>query len=118
MRMRIYNFLVNRHAGIRSRYHRVHDGGGWGRKMVSYLYLLWLNFGYYVLFCRFLDKEEAVAAYEEKRLPILPESEQQKLAVRDYVDRLSQYDVVSFDIFATLLFRPFSEPADLFYFLE
>ena len=117
MRMRIYNFLVNRHAGIRSRYHKVHDGGEWGRKIVSYLYLLWLNFGYYVLFCRFLDKEEAVAAYEEKRLPILPESEQQKLAVRDYVDRLSQYDVVSFDIFDTLLFRPFSEPADLFYFL-
>lgn len=117
MRMKIYNFLVNRHAGIRSRYHRVHDGGGWDRKIISYLYLLCLNFGYYCLFCRFLDKEEAAAAYEEKRLPVLPESAQQKLAVRDYVDMLSRYDVVSFDIFDTLLFRPFSEPADLFYFL-
>lgn len=117
MRMRIYNFLVNRHAGIRSRYHRVHDGGGRGRKIVSYLYLLCLNFGYYCLCCRFLDKAEAAAVYEEKRLSVLPESALQKLAVRDYVDMLSRYDVVSFDIFDTLLFRPFSEPADLFYFL-
>ena len=117
MRMRIYNFLVNRHAGIRSRYHKVHDGGGWGRKMASYLYLLCLNFGYYCLFWRFLDKAEAVAAYEEKRLPVLPESALRKLTVRDYVDMLSQYDVVSFDIFDTLLLRPFSEPTDLFYFL-
>ena len=29
--------------------------------------------------------------------------------------RLSAYDVISFDIFDTLLFRPFSDPKDLFY---
>ena len=28
-----------------------------------------------------------------------------------------QYDVISFDIFDTLIFRPFSEPTDLFFFL-
>ena len=31
---------------------------------------------------------------------------------------LSEYDVVSFDIFDTLLFRPFSKPAQLFYCVE
>ena len=30
---------------------------------------------------------------------------------------LMQYDVISFDIFDTLIFRPFSEPTDLFFFL-
>ena len=117
MRMKIYNVLVNRHDGIRSRYHKVHDGGGAGRKILSYLYLLWMNFCYYFCFCRFLRRKEAAAVYEEKRLPALPESAGQKLSVSEYVDVLSQYDVISFDIFDTLLFRPFSEPADLFYFL-
>ena len=117
MRMKIYNVLVNRHDGIRSRYHKVHDGGGAGRKILSYLYLLWMNFCYYFCFCRFLGRKEAAAVYEEKRLPALPESAGQKLSVSEYVDVLSQYDVISFDIFDTLLFRPFSEPADLFYFL-
>ena len=28
MRLIIYNFLVNRHSGIRSRYHRIHDNAG------------------------------------------------------------------------------------------
>ncbi len=38
-------------------------------------------------------------------------------AVERWVDFLAQYDVISFDIFDTLLFRPFSSPTDLFYLL-
>lgn len=78
--------------------------------------------------------------YEGKRLPELSESELhlkiysdicskkhfklsfdlylgKELTVEAFIDLLSQYDVVSFDIFDTLIFRPFSEPADLFYLL-
>lgn len=140
MRLCIYNLLVNRHSGIRSRYHRVHDNGGTGRRLVSYLYLFLLNFCYYCLFCRFLAKEKAMEIYEEKRLPELPEAElhlkqyselylkgksrlharlysAEELTVRHFADMLSEYDVVSFDIFDTLIFRPFSDPADLFYLL-
>ncbi|MGN1155068.1 MAG: HAD family hydrolase, partial [Agathobacter sp.] len=66
-------------------------------------------------------KKPDVAIYEEKRL-IYDCSESQKCAetevsVEAFVRRLSQYDVVSFDIFDTLIFRPFSEPTDLFYFI-
>ncbi len=120
MRMHIYNFLVNRHSGIRSRYHRVHDNGGGLRKLISYVYLLCMNFGYYFLFCRFLSQPQAVEVYEEKRLSLEPESavcDREKLNVEYFVDRLSKYDLISFDIFDTLIFRPFSEPADLFFFL-
>lgn len=120
MRMYIYNFLANRHSGIRSRYHRVHDHGGVLRKLMSYVYLLCMNFGYYFLFCRFLSHPQAVAVYEEKRLPLEPESSvcnREKISVEYFVDRLSKYDIISFDIFDTLIFRPFSEPGDLFYFL-
>lgn len=120
MRMRIYNFLVNRHSGIRSRYHKIHDHRGTGGRLVSYAYLLFLNFCYYCLFCRFLAKEEAAETYEEKQLPEEPESmfcTKEGLTVEDFAERLSKYDVISFDVFDTLIFRPFSDPTDLFYFL-
>lgn len=122
MRMQLYDFLVNRHSGIRSRYHRIHDNSGTGMRLVSYAYLFILNFCYYCLFCRFLGKEKTMEIYEEKRLPKLPESglyqhSKKKLTVEGYADRMAQYDVISFDLFDTLILRPFSEPADLFYFL-
>ena len=33
-------------------------------------------------------------------------------------DELSEFDVVSFDVFDTLIFRPFANPTDLFYLIE
>ena len=35
-----------------------------------------------------------------------------------FADALLENDVISFDIFGTLILRPFSEPSDLFYFLS
>ena len=74
MRTKIYNSLVNRHPGITQRYHKLHDGTTGGRKFLSYLYLLWLNFAYYVLFCRFLGRKREMDFYEEKKL-LLGQSE-------------------------------------------
>lgn len=119
MRMRIYNFLVNRKSGIKNRYHKMHDGTVGIYRLISYLYLLWLNFCYYIFFCRFLDKEEAMDIYEEKKL-LIQRSESESVNIcskEDMVAQLSAYDVISFDMFDTLIFRPFSEPDDLFYLL-
>lgn len=121
MRMRVYNFLVNRHDGIRVRYHRLHDGKYGKEKILSYIYLLWLNFCYYILHCRFLNKIGTVDMYEKKRL-LTKDSESAAMSkagisVDSFVECLSQYDIISFDLFDTLIFRPFSEPGDLFYFL-
>lgn len=55
MRIKLYNLLVNRHSGIADRYHRLHDNSGSITKIISYIYLYFLKFCYYVLFCRFLD---------------------------------------------------------------
>ena len=41
---------------------------------------------------------------------------QNNISVEGFVSKLMKYDIVSFDIFDTLIFRPLSEPADLFYF--
>lgn len=122
VRTKLYHFLVNRHNGIRERYHQMHDGTSGIKKVLSWVYLLWLNFCYYFLFLRFLGKTRPVKFLEEKNLPLeISESEMhtKKLKrIEEYVELLSRYDVISFDIFDTLLFRPFSEPEDLFYFLS
>ncbi len=91
------------------------------KKVVSWFYLLWLNFCYYVLFCRFLGEQTEFPVYEEKKPPCA-ESEsvlanRDRKSVLETVSFLMQYDVISFDIFDTLIFRPFSEPTDLFFFL-
>lgn len=121
LRAKIYHFLVNRKPGIRQRYHRFHDGTTGMKKVVSWFYLLWLNFCYYVLFCRFLGEQTEFLVYEEKKPPCA-ESEsvlanRDRRSVSETVSFLMQYEVISFDIFDTLIFRPFSEPTDLFFFL-
>ncbi len=118
---KIYQILVNKHAGISYRYHKFHDGEAGIRKVVSWFYLLWLNFAYYVLFCHFLGRKPEAEAYETRRLNIkMSESEaylkaNPNLSVAAYVDKLKDYDIISFDVFDTLIFRPFSIPTDLFF---
>ena len=41
-----------------------------------------------------------------------------RLGLDKFVDYLSKYDVISFDIFDTLIFRPFVHPTDLFSLIE
>lgn len=121
MRYIIYQLLVNRHAGISYRYHKFHDGTAGVQKVVSWCYLLWLNFAYYILFCRFLGKKTEAGVYEGRRLNIKQSESETYLAqnpflrVEEYVKRLERYDVISFDIFDTLIFRPFALPEDVFF---
>lgn len=115
MRQIIYRMLVNRKSGIREKYHRVHDGTTGIRKVVSWGWLLWLNLCYYLFFCRFLGKSGKMEMYEEKRIPLKKSKSGIACETRDvkkYVEFLMEYDVISFDLFDTLLFRPFSEPGD------
>lgn len=121
MRHKIYQFLVNRHSGIAYRYHKVHDGATGVQKLASWIYLLWLNFAYYIFFCRFLGCKPETEVYESKWLNIkMSESEaylksNPSLSVEAYVEQLKGYDLLSFDVFDTLIFRPFVHPADLFF---
>ncbi len=117
MRNKIYTLLVNKHATIKERYHRFHDGADGFRKVLSWLYLLYLNFAYYILHARKLRENDTVMWYEEKALSMQPESWQAKKEVVYYIAEARQYDVVSFDIFDTLIFRPFSEPEEVFSFI-
>lgn len=121
MRHRIYRLLVNRQEGIRQRYHALHDGAQGIRKYLSWGYLLALNFSYYILRRRQLGRPAWMEPYEEKKLLLRCSESGQALrshpGMEEYMERIKGYDVISFDLFDTLLFRPFSEPSDLFFFI-
>lgn len=123
VRQKVYNFLVNKQIGISKRYHAMHDGAGKIKCILSWGYLIWLNFAYYVLCMKRVGKLPEASIYEVKKLPTeISESRQfhaksPQLSVDTYIKELMKYDVVSFDIFDTLIFRPFSEPADLFFMM-
>jgi len=93
------------------------------RKIISYLYLLLLNFAYYILQFRFLEKRPQVSTYEEKRLNYTQSesisylNKNPDLSAEKYVETLKEYDVISFDVFDTLIFRPVALPTDVFYFV-
>lgn len=122
LKLYMYNILVNKHPGIRERYQKYHEGVGKSKKITSWIYLLILNFGYYILFLKFLGNQKQIPAYEEKNIPFYKKSEslcaaENYLNIEEYIAKLKKYDVISFDVFDTLIFRPFSEPTDLFYLL-
>ncbi|SDB30261.1 HAD family hydrolase [Eubacterium oxidoreducens] len=122
MRQKIYNLLVNKQSGISYRYHKMHDGSTGARKISSWVYLFWLNFAYYILFQRRLGCMPSMEIYEQKCLVIeTSESkehlQQTNLSVDSFVEVLKDYDVVSFDIFDTLIFRSLALPTDVFYFI-
>ncbi|WP_026657556.1 HAD family hydrolase [Butyrivibrio sp. AC2005] len=123
MKMKIYNFLVNKVPGIKQRYHRFHDGSSGVMKLMSWGYLLLLNLGYHIFFLKFLGKTKQIQFYEKKVVPTkISESAQNAkskgyLSVDEFVDKLKDYDVISFDVFDTLIFRAVAQPTDVFYFV-
>lgn len=121
MRYDIYNVLVNKHIGITTRYHRFHDGSAGVKKLLSWAYLLWLNFAFYFLGCRFLGRMPEAENYEQKPLEVkVSETEkymQKAKSVEDYMEQALKADVVSFDIFDTLIFRPVAIPTDVFHMI-
>lgn len=121
MRMKLYNFLVNKHSGIRQTYHRLHDNADGAEKIKSYAALLSMNARYYLLGKKDFDMPADVKVYEDKPLRALSESaahiNKNELSENRMINELSGFDIISFDVFDTLILRPFSEPADVFFFL-
>lgn len=114
---RMYQVLVNQAPGIRERYQKKREKLRGIRKAEAWIYLLFLNIGYHILRMRHLGQMGKYPYYEYK--PLYIKDSESSLSKREspqeFAERLLQYDVISFDVFDTLLFRPFSEPADLFF---
>lgn len=59
-----------------------------------------------------------IQAFETRNIPIdKSESSIYKKSTEEFVEDLKRFDVISFDIFDTLIFRPFSDPTDLFFLI-
>lgn len=113
LKERIYDILVNGNAEIAARYQSYAQGLSGSGRLRAWLYLIALNVKYRI----FGKKGNPQTPTENKKLCL--EKSESALSLRespqDLAKKLSQYDVVCFDVFDTLIFRPFAAPTDLFY---
>ena len=117
-KIEIYQKMVNSVPGIQSRYQSYRSRTK-NLRILAWLYLLWLNFAYYVLRIRCLEFSEETKVYEDKKLEykVSESSLWKRETPKEFAKQLMDYDVVSFDVFDTLLFRVFSKPENLFHFV-
>ena len=116
---KVYSALVNKVPGIRERYRRVRYRGNKAARSEAWIYLIWLNTAYHVFRYRKIGASEKYPYYEKKVL--YTKGSESSLSKREKPEQLAaelaKYDVISFDVFDTLVFRPFSSPSDLFFLL-
>ncbi len=108
--LKLYKVVVNRNSYIKFNYERyVNTNRTQHRRFpfISWLYLLRLNFE------SIFFKKESREAIPPKSLKA--EESLQEFSITKIVSELCQADIISFDVFDTLLFRPFAVPTDLFY---
>lgn len=116
---RLYKILISRVPGINVRYQQRRDRYSGHEKVKAWIYLFWLNTQYYVLRNRKIGEVEGFSADIGKKVIIGSESLLYKREdPREYADELKKYDVISFDIFDTLILRRVAEPLDVFYLMQ
>ena len=109
--LNLYKKLVNRNSYIKYNYESFVNAH---RKMhsrfpvISWLMLLKLNFES-IVFRR--TTREPKKSYSENNAVC----ENHKLSPKQTAELLCKCDIVSFDVFDTLIFRPFTKPSHLFY---
>lgn len=115
-RMNLYHKLVNSNPVIRKKYHnlRSEKSGASGRIYAWMALLLW-NVEITVFPGRYIREEESPDADKRIEAKYSESSMAAKENPERLAEKLSQYDIISFDLFDTLLFRIFSKPTDLFY---
>lgn len=117
-KLQLYQKLVNQVPGIREKYQIFRERNV--NRLAAWGYLLCLNFGFHVLCQKKVGQAQCLRTDQKVRLRTdQSESAQSKRQSPDeFAAFLAQYDVVSFDVFDTLVFRPFQAPQDIFFLLE
>ncbi|MCL2864668.1 MAG: HAD-IA family hydrolase [Lachnospiraceae bacterium] len=118
MKEKIYHYLVNRNPQIQKKYKTFRKQAGSNGRKWAWFYLMGLQIRYGVGKRKENDVKISLGNSRNLRYEDVSESIQNKREpVEHLVQKLTQYDVVSFDVFDTLLFRPVDTPSDLFYFM-
>lgn len=118
IKLKIYQIMVNRVPGIRYRYIiRRNRANSFGKRIGCVMYLGGLNIMYHVFRMKSIGNNPKLNPDDKKKLiykcnesDIYKRETPEKLAAQ-----LEKYDIISFDMFDTLIFRPFDRPVDLFY---
>jgi HAD superfamily hydrolase (TIGR01549 family) len=109
--------LVNKVPGIQERYHQYRDHLRGVGRIKAWMYLLSLNVQYYVLHQKYLT--EPTFLYVDKKKKLNSGGSESSLSYREnpieFAQYLAEHDVISFDVFDTLILRCFSKPTDLFF---
>lgn len=105
----LYNRLITSNRYILHDYSKYKLQTNKQSNIKRYQYMLYLNWKYRILKRPFND-DEFLTAENNK----FNNDELYGLSPEEVVDKLLPYDIISFDIFYTLLFRPFLGPEDFF----
>ena len=115
----LYYYFAEKNWGVRREYGPyvdTHREEHVNKRWKHWWILIKLNWHYRILRKTTMLYPE-VASQSKRRLPYLDGSESEishRRPVLALTKDLLQYDIISFDIFDTLIFRPFAKPADLF----
>ncbi len=131
--LKIYNKIANKYSSaikVYARYKSVNMDFHKDNKLKSKFYLLKLiraqrkgkslyfvkpPKGTYNLF----SSERSSKKAEKTECKAIPDSRLLKRkSPKELAEELKQFDVISFDVFDTLIFRPYCQPIDVFYLLE
>lgn len=115
---KLYEIIVNKNSYVKNEYEnyiRINRGKGKNNRLLEWLFLFRVKIAYFIL-----NRNSAVTEKHGSNINIITsESEREKrVAPQHFIKRLLSYDVISFDVFDTLIFRPFSNPKIVFDLLE
>ena len=118
LRIRIYHLLVNRIPAIQKEYHKIRlEKTGMSGRIHAWLMLLWMNLCW-ICGSRKLERQVYEPDMKKKAKADKAESEVvRRERPQELTECLLAADVISFDIFDTLIFRPVCAPTDLFFFM-
>lgn len=118
---KLYYYLVDKNWGVRREYGpyvETHKEEHLKHRWKHWILLIKLNWHY-----RILRKNNYFIIQKNKKIlkPYLNGAESEfkaPIAPQHFVKQLLEYDVISFDVFDTLIFRPFDNPTTLFSIIQ
>lgn len=114
---KVYDSLVNRVPGIRDRYQQFRKKHP--KKILAWSYLFFLNVQYYILRKKSIADDESLFPDKGKEILSVSESSTTLLEKPELLaEKLIDIDVISFDVFDTLILRNVNSPEDVFYLVQ
>lgn len=116
LKEQIYEAFVNKTPIIKQKYKEMRNNNT--SRINAWAYLLYLNFAH--CFRGFKSGKYGETNFYARKKLLEKSSESQmskRVAPCDIANMFAIYEVISFDVFDTLIFRPFSKPTDLFFMI-